>query len=402
VFYADLHIHGPFSRGTSENLSIAKLEEYARIKGVGLMGAGDFTHPTWLETLKKELTPRDGALYTKSGFPFLLTSEISIIYSHEGKTRKVHHVVLAPDFAAVDSIRERLLKRGRLDYDGRPTFGMSCAEIVELVHDADDRCECIPAHAWTPWFSVFGSNSGFDSLKDAYQDAIKHIHAYETGLSSDPPMNWRVSQLDGFTLLSFSDSHSFWPWRIGRELTAFEGAPSYDNVLSAIRKNTVAGTVEVEPAYGKYHFDGHRDCGVSMSPDEARKHGNTCPVCHKPLTIGVLHRVEELADRPVGFQPKNAKPFHSLIPLSEIIAAVTGKGIATKAVWDEYNSLVRSSSELSVLLHMPRPELLSRSNERIADAIIQVRDGSVHVKPGYDGVYGEPELGASQKTLAGW
>lgn len=400
-FFADLHVHGPFSRGTSKALSIPKLEQYARIKGIGVMGTGDFTHPTWLEQLKASLSG-EGVLRTESGFPFILSTELSSIFTDKGRTRKIHHVILAPSFDAVDGIRDALLKLGRLDYDGRPIFKLSCPEVIDLVMGVDKQCEVIPAHIWTPWFALFGSNSGYDSLKDAYEDTLKHVHAYETGLSSDPPMNWRVSQLDKLTTLSFSDLHSFWPWRIGREATIFDCDLTYDAMLSAIRNNTVAGTIEVDPSYGKYHLDGHRACDVCFEPSETREHNGKCPKCGRPLTIGVLNRVEELADREEGYHLPNAKPFHTLMPLSELISHVFGMGIATRATWKEYDSLVRGSSEYAVLMELPREELEKRTHVRIADEIIKSREHAIKVKPGYDGVYGEPEIQPMQKKLGDW
>jgi len=391
VFYADLHVHGPHSRGTSKALSVDSLEKYARIKGVGLLGTGDFTHPEWLKSLKTRLSG-EGVLSTRSGFPFVLQTEISSIYSQGGRTRKVHQVVLAPSFEVVDQINDELLKHGRLDYDGRPIFGMPAPEIVELVTSVDKMCEVIPAHVWTPWFSLFGSRSGFDSIKDCYQDQLKNIHAIETGLSSDPPMNWRLSQLDKFSIVSFSDLHSFWPWRIGRESTALNCDLDYSKIINAIRKNKIASTVEVDPNYGKYHLDGHRNCDVVLTPEEANKHNNTCPKCGKPLTIGVLHRVEELADRPEGYTPKNRPPFKTLLPLSELISAVSGYGVATKRAWAFYDRLVNGTSEMNVLLEMPEAELKRRTHEKIADAVMKNRAGSVEVSGGYDGVYGEAVL----------
>ncbi|MFC2174645.1 endonuclease Q family protein [archaeon] len=400
MFYADLHIHGPHSRGTSKALSVENLEKYARIKGIDLLGTGDFTHPIWLQSLKDNLSG-EGVLKTKTGFPFVLQTEISSIYSQGGKTRKIHQVILAPSFEVVDQINGELLKRGRLDYDGRPIFGMPAPDIVELVMSIDPMCEVIPAHIWTPWFSLFGSNSGFDSIKECYSDQIKHIHAIETGLSSDPEMNWRLSQLDDFSIVSFSDLHSFWPWRIGREATQLDCAQDYSSIINAIRKNKIASTVEVDPNYGKYHLDGHRNCNVVLTPDEAKKHNNVCPKCNKPLTIGVLHRVEELADRPEGYSPKNRPGFKTFLPLSEIIAAVSDHGIATKAVWQYYDSLVSGTSEMNVLTEMPEEELKKRTHEKIAAAILKNRAGAVEVKGGYDGVYGEAQLDviARQKKL---
>ena len=406
---SDLHIHSRFSRACSKDITIPNLEKYAKIKGVNLLGTGDFTHPLWIKELKENLKDDgNGILKTKSGFNFVLQTEISLIYSQGGKGRRVHNIVLAPSFEVVSQITDALGKRGRLDYDGRPIFNIPCPEFVEMMMKISKDIEVIPAHIFTPWFAMFGSNSGFDSLKECFQDQTKHVHAIETGLSSDPPMNWRLSQLDNLSILSFSDSHSFWPWRLGREATVFDFDLSYKNLLKAIRTGEgLSATVEVDPNFGKYHLTGHRLCNVKLTPKESLKLENICPKCGKPLTVGVLQRVEQLADRPEGFKPKNAKPFYSVIPLSEILATILGKAVSTKAVWGEYNKLISSfGSEFNVLLHTSFDDLKKVSNEKIADVLIKNRNHEISISAGYDGVYGEPIIGAvelkqlkSQKSL---
>ncbi len=390
---ADLHVHSRFSRATSKDLSLANLEKYAKIKGLNLLGTGDFTHPEWIRELKKDLVEDgSGILKTKTGFNFLLQTEISLIYSQDGKGRRVHNIVLAENFDVVEQINAQLIKKGRLDYDGRPIFGMSCIEFVELMKNIDEKIEIIPAHAWTPWYSLFGSMSGFDSVEECFKDQSRHIYAIETGLSSDPAMNWRLSQLDKYTLVSNSDAHSFWPWRIGREANAFDIDLTYDSLINAIRnKKGFLYTIEVDPSYGKYHFDGHRACNVCMSPMESLKNKNICPKCKHSLTIGVLNRVEQLADREEGFKPKNAIPFKSLIPLSEILSALLGSSVASRKIWQEYYKLVGNfGSELNVLLEAEKGALAKAADEKIAGAIIRIREGKVKIKPGYDGVYGQP------------
>ena len=391
---ADLHLHGKYSRATSKELSIPNLEKYGRMKGVTLLGTGDYTHPQWITHLKKELvTENQGILYTKNGFAFLLSTEISLIYSQGGKGRRIHNIVLAPSFAVVDQITDWLKTKGRLDYDGRPIFNMPCPEFVEGLMKISKEIEVIPAHIWTPWFSLFGSKSGFDTVEECFKDQTKYIHAMETGLSSDPAMNWRLSQLDSYTMVSFSDAHSFWPWRLGREATVFGfDKLTYNNIVSGLRtKKGLKMTVEVEPAYGKYHADGHRNCDVCMTPVQTKRAKGICPKCKKPLTIGVWTRVEELADRAQGYKPKDAIPFLSLLPLSEIIAHVLGKGIATKNVWAEYSNLVTATrSEYEILLETSLEELKKLTTEKIAEAIIKNRKGKIEVKPGYDGEYGVP------------
>ena len=390
---SDLHIHSRFSRGTSTALDIENLQKYALIKSVDLLGTGDFTHPKWIEELKQKLSEDGtGILRTKEGFPFVLQTELSLIYTHEGKGRKVHLVLLAKSFDIVGQITEYLKKKGRVDYDGRPIFGIPCPEFAEAMMEIDDKIEIIPAHIWTPWFSIFGSNSGFDSVKDCFQDKTGKIHALETGMSSDPAMNWRLSQLDDFALVSFSDLHSFWPWRIGREATVFDIKLTYDNLIKAIRtKEGLVETIEVDPGYGKYHYTGHRNCNVCLSPKEAKKLGDICPSCGRKLTVGVLERVEALADRPEGFRPKGAKPFRRLIPLSEIISKLLDKEIATQAVWKEYNNLIANfKSEFNILLNAEEKELSKFTSRKIAEMIMKNRQGKIEVKPGYDGEYGIP------------
>ncbi len=398
---ADLHIHSRYSRACSTQINIENLEKYARIKGVNLLGTGDFTHPSWYKELKEKLKEESGILKTKNGFNFIWQTEISLIYTQDNKGRRVHLVVLAPDSKAVDQIISYLGKKGRLDYDGRPIFKIPCPEFTEEMKKIDERIEIIPAHIWTPWFSVFGSNSGFNSLKDCFQDQNKNIHAIETGLSSDPAMNWRISELDSKAIVSFSDMHSFWPWRMGREVTIFDIEPTYDNLIKAIRNKKIKETIEVDPAYGKYHYDGHRACNIVFSPKESRKYNSICPVCKNKLTIGVENRVEELADRPVGFKPENAVPFKRIIPLSELIAITTKKAIATQAVWNEYHKLVDGKSEFDILLNMPLEELKQRVSMELSELIMRNREGKIKVKPGYDGVYGVPLLSneESQKSL---
>jgi len=388
---ADLHIHSKHSRACSKDLDITMLEHYARIKGTHLLGTGDFTHPLWQKELREKLTEdHTGILKTKTGMNFILQTEISLIYTQDGKGRKVHNVVLARNFDIMDQITEALKKRGRVDYDGRPIFGMSCIAFMEMMQTIDKDIEVIPAHAWTPWFSLFGSNSGFDSIKECFGDMTKHIHAIETGLSSDPPMNWRLSQLDSVDLVSSSDCHSYWPWRMGREATIFDLKElTYDNIIHAIRNQEVAGTIEVDPNYGKYHFDGHRNCGVVMTPEESIAHKDICPKCKRPLTIGVLHRVEELADRPAGFKPKHAKPYYTLLPLAELIAGLYNTAVSSKKMWEAYSPLIKAfDSEFNILMHVSGQELLKVTHPKIAHAILLNRQAAIKVKPGYDGEYG--------------
>jgi len=271
-------------------------------------------------------------------------------------------------------------------------------EFVEMMKNIDKDTEIIPAHIWTPWFSLFGSNSGFDSIKGCFKDQTKHIHAVETGLSSDPAMNWRLSQLDDFSIVSFSDLHSYWPWRIGREATIFDCELNYNEIINSLKNKKIEMTIEVDPNYGKYHLDGHRACNVCLEPKEALKNKNICPKCKRPLTVGVLQRVEKLADREEGYNPKDAAPFKSLIPLSEILSALLNSGVASKKIWQEYNNLINNfDSELNILLEAKKDDLIKATNEKIADAIISNREGKIKIKPGYDGVYGQPIFENNEK-----
>jgi len=377
---ADLHIHGKYSRGCSKDLNIPNLEKWAKIKGINLLGTGDFTHPLWYKHICQDLKEENGLLKSKTNFNFILQTEISLMYTQDGKGRKAHLVVLCPNLETADQIREALLKKGRLDYDGRPIFGMSCIDFTEMMKGISKDIEIIPAHAWS-----------FDSLNDAFGDQEKHIYAIETGISSDPEMNWRISGLDKCLMVSFSDCHSFWPWRIGREATVLSCEPSYANIIKAIRtREGFVETIECPPEYGKYHLDGHRGCDICTEPEETKKLGNKCPKCNKPLTLGVLHRVEELADRKRGFKPDNAQRFRTMIPLSEVLSIALGKGMETKTVWEHYNRLISMfQNEFNILMNAPYKALTELSNEKTAELVTRMRDKGLHISPGYDGVYGE-------------
>ena len=398
--YADLHIHSRFSRASSERMNIEEIARFANIKGLNIVGTGDFTHPKWLLELRQTLVQdSDSGLYSivsnpSSKIRFMLTSEVCTIFNADNESKKVHHVILAPNLEAVAQINEALTRFGELGADGRPILNMTAEHLVEEVMQISNEDMVFPAHAWTPWFSIFGAFSGFDSVEDCYGEMTKHIKTLETGLSSDPPMNWRLTKLDRFTLVSNSDCHSFWPWRIGREANVLELEEiTYHEVVETIRKGDPARfkfTIETDPAYGKYHWTGHRNCNVSLSSKEAQKFGNVCPFCRRKLTKGVEQRVEELADRSEGFKPSNRPGFMHLLPLSEIIATVIGvDSPSTQAVWKIYNLLIeRFGNEYSVLIDASKQNLCEIVEPRIAETILKVRTGSVNVVPGYDGVYG--------------
>jgi uncharacterized protein (TIGR00375 family) len=401
-FIADLHIHSKYARATSHSLDLANLEKYARLKGVNLLGTGDLTHPEWTREIKEKLKDDGtGILRSSGGFPFVLQTEISLVYTQGGKGRRVHHLILAPSAEVVDQFSEFLLTKGRVDYDGRPIFGMSSIELVEKLHEISPDTEVIPAHLFTPWFGALGSESGFDSVQECFGDKDNLIHAIETGLSSDPAMNWRLSKLDKYALLSFSDLHSYWPWRIGREATVFDINLTYKDLIKAIRtRQGLVQTLEFWPEEGKYHYSGHRNCGVSFSPKEVSQLKGICPKCRKGLTIGVADRVEKLADRPEGFKPENAIPFRNLIPLSELIAGVLKAKVTTKKVWAEYYRLIEAfGNEMTILLEAEESGLKKATTEEIAEIIIKNRNQKIPVKPGFDGLYGEPMFGDDEQSL---
>jgi uncharacterized protein (TIGR00375 family) len=384
-------------------MSIPGIAKYAKIKGLNLVGTGDFTHPQWLKEIKETLIPEQAAGLFKlpgndSPIRFILTTEVCTIFNYRGESKKVHHVILSPNIDVVVQINDRLSRFGTLVSDGRPILNMSAPQLVEEVMSVSGENIVFPAHVWTPWFSLFGAFNGFDTVEDCYQDMTKHINALETGLSSDPAMNWRLSKLDRFTLVSNSDCHSFWPWRIGREANVFELEKlSYDEVFDIINVNDSSRfifTIETDPAYGKYHWTGHRNCKISLSPSEAIKFGDICPVCRRKLTKGVEQRVEELADRPVNFRREGVPGFLRLLPLSEIIASVLGtESPSTQSVWRNYNLLVEKfGNEYSVLIDVSLNALLQVVDTQIAQAIIKVREGRAKVAAGYDGVYGQLDL----------
>jgi uncharacterized protein (TIGR00375 family) len=394
-FFTDLHIHSRHSRATSRDISLETLESASKLKGLNLIGTGDFTHPLWFDELKRNLREADGLYHYKDkGMLFVLQAEVANIYEQDGRSRKVHNVLLAPSMDVVAQINDFLKKYANLSSDGRPMLnGIGCAEMTERLMEISKDIAVIPAHAWTPWFGVLGSKSGFDSIDECFQDQTKNIFAIETGLSSDPPMNWRLKSLDKFTLLSNSDSHSANVIKLGREFNAFDlEKPSYSNLLDSIKtRKGFMFTCEVPPAFGKYHLDGHRNCKVFLEPKESIKYHNVCPVCGKELTIGVLHRVEELADREEGITPNGAVPFKSIIPLAELMAVVYNTQAFSKKVWEDSTKLIGEfGSELSVLLEADESKMRLLVNEKVVEMIMKNRAGNVKVQPGYDGEYGYP------------
>lgn len=393
-FIADFHIHSRYSRATSPQMDIKTLSEFAKLKGISLLGTGDLTHHLWLEELKDILKDSGNGLFEYNGVNFILTGEISSIYSKGGKVRKIHNVIFAPSFAIVDKINSALSGYGNLASDGRPIIGIDAKDLAEVLFGISKDIFIVPGHIWTPWFSLFGSKSGFDSIEECFEEYAKDIYALETGLSSDPGMNWRWSKLDRFSLISNSDSHS--PQKIGREANIFDTEMSYKAIIDALKakdNKRFLSTIEFFPEEGKYHFDGHRNCKLRLSPAETKKNKNICPVCGKSITVGVVNRVEELADRPEGFEPENRIPYQRIIPLAEIISDVLGIGDASKAVASEYRSIVPGlGTELEVLTEVREGELLKKIPRKIAKAIINVRKGNVNILPGFDGEYGKIEI----------
>jgi len=401
---ADLHIHSRFSRATSMSMNIQEISTYAQLKGLGLVGTGDFTHPDWNREMKRELEEvEDSGIFrprnSRSKVRFVISGEVCTVFVSSGKSRRIHHVLMAPNFEVADQINDRLRNFGDLTADGRPVLSMRASELVEEATSVSGDVFIFPAHVWTPWFSLFGAIGGFDSLEECYEDQSGKIHAIETGLSSDPPMNWRLSALDRFAIISNSDSHSAWPWRIGREATlANLREMSYSGLVSAISSRKSAAmelTIETDPAYGKYHWSGHRKCGISMAAEDARRVRNICPKCGLKLTKGVDLRVEELADRPVGFVPdEGCTRFLHLLPLHEVIAAATGKDEpSASSVWETYNLLLQKfGTEFNVMLGAQEKDLAEVSDPAIASVIVRLRNNSLTVTPGYDGVYGKINL----------
>ncbi len=388
---ADLHLHSKFSRATSREMDVETLARWCGFKGISLVGTGDFTHPVWLRELRAKLRPNGRGLYTYGAQHFLLSTEVSNIYPQAGRLRKIHNVILAPSFETVDRLNAVLGRFGSLMADGRPTLSLPSHKLVEYVMEVSPECMVIPAHVWTPWFSLYGSNSGFDSLQECFGDQARHIHAVETGLSSDPPMNWRIAELDALMLVSNSDAHS--PAKLGREANVFDCELDYGEILGILRRRDRAkflSTIEFFPEEGKYHFDGHRACSQRLSPRETRAARGRCPACGKPLTIGVMSRVEALAGRAEPVAGDGRVPFRHLIPLEEIIAEAIGSQPGSAAVREEYMTLVSAlGSEFAVLLDVPLEEAARVARPRVVEGVRRVREGRVEIRPGYDGVFGE-------------
>jgi uncharacterized protein (TIGR00375 family) len=434
---ADLHIHSKYSRAVSQDMILENIDVWARKKGIQVMGTGDFTHPQWFNEIKTKLEPAGNELFKLKGgrvlhssppdfattkslragitnitgndsriqnpasfTHFMLTTEISSIYSKGGKARRIHNLIFAPSIEAVEKINTKLGWIGNLKSDGRPILGLDAKELLKIVLDADPRCVLIPAHCWTPWFSIFGSMSGFDSIEECFDEISPRVFAIETGLSSNPEMNWRLSVLDNISLISNSDAHSL--QKIGREANVFDCEVSYNAIIEAIKSRDPKKflyTIEFFPEEGKYHYDGHKDCGICFSPEQTKKHHGKCPKCGKNLIIGVLNRIEKLSDRKIGDGPDNPVPFKSFVPLDEIIGKVLGVGPKSKSVITEYEKLISNfGSEFYVLMDADCCEIARISGSRTAEAVKRVRQGKIHIKPGYDGEYGKISIFEEEET----
>lgn len=394
-FIADFHIHSKYSRATSPEMDLENLDKWAKIKGIKVLGTGDFTYPEWFKNLKLKLEPIEPGLFrlknSNSEIRFILTAEISCIYSKAGKVRKVHIIVFAPSFEVVGKINNYLELIGNLKSDGRPILGIDVKELTKIILNISEECLIVPAHCLTPWFSVFGSKSGFNSLEECFEEYSKYIYAVETGLSTNPEMLWQIPDGRKIALISNSDSHS--PSKIGREANVFDTELNYPAIIEAIKlkdSQKFLYTIEFFPEEGRYYYDGHRLCGISSSPKESKKHNNVCLLCGKLLTVGVLNRIEELSDKKEKFKPKNAIPFKSLVPLEEIIANVLNVTTKTKKVKEEYKSLIgKFNSEFDILIDVLKKELEKATLPEIVEGIIKAREGKVSIVPGYDGVYGK-------------
>jgi len=416
TFIADFHIHSKYSRATSKNLDLEHLYAGAQLKGITVLGTGDFTHPAWFKEIKTKLQPAEDGLFSlcrdiakdldlripsacRQPVRFMLVTEISNIYKKNGKTRKNHNLVFLPDIVAAQRFNNRMEKIGNIVSDGRPILGLDSRDLLEIVLETSPSAYLVPAHIWTPWFSLLGSKSGFDSVKECFEDLSDHIFAVETGLSSDPAMNWRVSQLDGLTLISNSDAHS--AAKLGREANIFSTPLSYDNMHQALKGTDPAGfqgTVEFYPEEGKYHLDGHRKCQFRCHPDQTRELEGKCPVCGKGLTLGVLYRVQDLADREVGSRPPGAKPYHSLIPLENILSEVLSVGAGSKKVIQAYEKITsRLGSEYQVLQNSPKEDLLATGIPLLAEAIERMRCSQIHFEAGFDGEFGRVRIFSHQE-----
>lgn len=426
TFISDFHIHSHYSRATAKNLNLENLHIAAQLKGISVVGTGDFTHPEWFAELREKLVYDQNGLFRlkpdiakqcdkqvplscRSQVAFMLVTEISNIYKKNGKTRKNHNLIFVPDLDAALRLGSKLSSIGNIKSDGRPILGLDARNLLEILLETTDRGFFVPAHIWTPWFSLLGSKSGFDSVRECFEDLTSHIYAVETGLSSDPVMNWRVSDLEKLTLISNSDAHS--PANLGREANIFDTDLNYDAIIGAMKSgnpNHFLGTLEFYPEEGKYHYDGHRKCEISFHPEQTLSHNNICPVCEKPLTLGVLYRVNALSDRPEGVKPANSHPYDHIIPLADILSEMLRVGPRTKKVLQQYHSILEKlGPELNILTRLSLEKIEEAGIPLLKESIGRMRKNQVDIAPGYDGEFGrikifeegEREALISQKLL---
>jgi DNA helicase II / ATP-dependent DNA helicase PcrA len=410
-FISDFHIHSHYSRATAKNLNLENLHIAAQLKGIAVVSAGDFTHPDWLMELKNKLVYDKNGLFRlkpeiakecdkqvpascRSRVSFMLVTEISNIYKKNGRTRKNHNLLFVPDLDAAVRLGLKLSAIGNVKSDGRPILGLDARNLLEILLETTDRGFFVPAHIWTPWFSLLGSKSGFDSVQECFEDLTSHIYAVETGLSSDPPMNWRVSGLENLTLISNSDAHS--PANLGREANIFDTDLTYDSIIEAMKSGNpdhFLGTLEFYPEEGKYHYDGHRKCAISFHPEETLSHNNICPVCEKPLTLGVLYRVNALSDRPEGVTPPKSHPYDHIIPLTDILAEILRVGPRTKKVIQKYRSITEKlGPELNVLNVLSLEKIDEAGIPLLKESIGRMREKKIKIAPGYDGEFGRVKI----------
>jgi DNA helicase II / ATP-dependent DNA helicase PcrA len=410
-FIADLHVHSRFSLATSKNLDLEHIYVSAQLKGITVVATGDITHPVWFNEICEKLEPAEQGLYRlkkniekncekqvplscRGNVRFMLNSEISSIYKKKGKTRKNHNLVFLPDLEVAELFNQKLARIGNIVSDGRPILGIDTRNLLEMLLETNDQAFLVPAHIWTPWFSLLGYKSGFDSLEECFEDLSNHVFAVETGLSSNPVMNWRVSFLDGLTLISNSDAHS--PDKLGREANIFNTDLSYNGMKIALqnkKSNKFLGTYEFYPEEGKYYFDGHRNCSIRFSPEMTLSYGGKCPVCDRPLTRGVLNRVEELCDRKEGEKPETALPFYSIIPLKEILSEILKVGSGSQKVMQHYKHCLHVlGSELAILNSIPLSDIELVGIPMLKEGVKRIREGSIQIVPGYDGEFGKIQI----------
>ncbi len=407
IYSADLHLHSPYARATSRELTFENMARWARIKGIDLLASADFTHPEWFAETKRKLRATGDGLYEYEGARLVLGTEVNCNGYQGGRNRRIHMLMLAPSIEVVERINAALADKGLLASDGRPTLHLTPRELLETLLHIDERIMLIPAHAWTPHFGIYGSRTGFDSLEECFGDLTPHVFAIETGLSSDPAMNWRMPELDDVSIVSFSDAHSL-P-KMARELTFIDGELSYDGLRQALREQSIAYTVEFFPEEGKYHNSGHRKCGVNLSPEEVAKTGATCPACGRRMTLGVMQRTERLAKRPESFcrddngftcSKDGRPPFRSLVGLQQIVAESMGRGVNTKGVRTQYMALVKElGSEMHILMEADVSDIERVGGERVAEGVERVRKGDIYIEPGYDGVFGKVSVWRDETNM---